>query len=121
MNWVPLVDYYQGSKYQALDQFLLKIGLFVPLGVLPVICLRGFEGPSAGLLVLLAGLVAALAIELGQCFLPNRFPGITDVLLEGFGAWLGYLLARHVQSSLRAETTPGLGTIPFLREAPVSG
>jgi VanZ family protein len=43
----------------------------------------------------------ALILEIGQAFLPSRYPSVTDVFLETSGAAVGLVLARH-----------GLGTTP---------
>jgi len=100
MSWVPLVNYYWGSKYQAFEQVRMKMLSFVPLGVLAALCLRRQHGHGAGLLVLGAALVLALGFEIGQCFLPGRGADVTDVLIEGFGAWLGFALTRQIRSVL---------------------
>ena len=39
--------------------------------------------------VILVTATLAVLIEIGQAFLPDRFPSVTDVLLETSGAWAG--------------------------------
>jgi VanZ family protein len=35
----------------------------------------------------------ALVLEIGQVFLPTRYPSITDILVETVGACCGYILS----------------------------
>jgi glycopeptide antibiotics resistance protein len=103
MAWAPLVDYYWGSKYNALDQFLQKSLSFAPLGVLMALMLHGGTRPGAGPLVVVVALIVGLVIEAGQYFIPARHSSTSDMLIECFGAWLGLTAARHVGAALRAE------------------
>jgi glycopeptide antibiotics resistance protein len=105
MSWAPFVDYYWGSRYQALDQILWRSLSFAPLGILLAQALRPRRGGVAA--VLSAGALAAV-IEAGQYFIPQRHPSVTDLLVETFGAWLGYRVARHAAGVL-APDLPGRG------------
>jgi VanZ family protein len=103
MSWMPLVDYYWGSKYNALDQFARKTFAFAPLGLLAsLLPLR--RGASAVLAVGVA-LLVGVVVEGGQYFLPAHHPSVTDVLLGGLGAGLGLATARHVRAALRNEAS----------------
>jgi glycopeptide antibiotics resistance protein len=100
MSWVPLADYYWGSKYHALDQFLLKALSFVPLGVLGAVSARDlFRARTLGG-VLLAAFLIAVVIEVGKYFLPTHGPSVADVMIQCGGAWLGFHLTRHVRAVL---------------------
>jgi glycopeptide antibiotics resistance protein len=101
---LPLVDYYWGSKYQALDQFLKKTGSFLPFGILAALAMPRLFAPGAAWRVLLPALVVAAVVESGRYFLPSRTPSITDLLIQCFGAWLGFVLTRHIRVILWAET-----------------
>lgn len=65
---------------------ILNIALFLPLG-----WSLGANGWRPGR-ALAAGLLLSAGIETAQIFLPNRFPGIGDVLYNGTGAALGALV-----------------------------
>jgi glycopeptide antibiotics resistance protein len=107
MSWAPLVDYYWGSRYQALDQFVRRVVSFAPVGIL-LSAAWGRREPWGSAAMLLATLLLAALIETGQYFIPARHPSVTDLLLEVFGAWLGYQGARHVASALRPACTSAL-------------
>jgi VanZ family protein len=94
VSWAPLVDYYWGSRYDALNQFLWRSASFAPLGILLAAALDP-RRRHGGWKVVLAGLVLAAVVETGQYFIPQRHPSVTDLLIETFGAWVGYQLARH--------------------------
>lgn len=84
---VPFADYYWGTEFNAFDQLLRKTLLFLPVGAL--------LGP--GRLTVPIGFAVAAALEVGQLFLPSRTASLTDVLIAGFGAWIGSSLARHAR------------------------
>jgi VanZ family protein len=95
MSWAPFVDYYWGSRYQALDQFARRSLSFAPLGVLLALAFGSRE--RRGLVITVgAALLLGVIVEFGQYFIPERHPSVTDLLIQVFGAWLGYNLARHV-------------------------
>jgi len=98
MSAVPFADYQQASPYQAFDQALHRVLIFVPLGAL----LASLLGRRGYLVIVLAALLA-LAIEAGQALLPDRYPSVTDVLLETAGAWVGAVLYRQVSDVRRGE------------------
>ncbi len=97
---IPFRDYQQSTPFQALEEMLKKIVLWVPVGALLFLSLRrserGFTAPTA----LLMALAFAVVIEAGQLFLPTRWPSVTDVVLETGGAWLGLAGARRATVAL---------------------
>jgi glycopeptide antibiotics resistance protein len=95
MSFVPLADYQEASPYQAFDQALHRVLLFAPLGAL-LASLVNRRRPEA--LVAVCAALLALGIEAGQLFLPDRYPSVTDVLLETVGAWAGAVLYRQMNS-----------------------
>jgi glycopeptide antibiotics resistance protein len=103
MSLLPLVDYYWGSKYQALDQFLKKSALFVPLGILCAFASTRIYRPGVAWAVLITAVLAGVVIETGRYFLPAHSASVTDILLQTAGAWLGFKLTQHVRALLWAE------------------
>lgn len=99
MTWAPFVDYYWGSRYQALDQFVWRTLSFAPVGVLLALAFGRRErlGACAAILV---GMALAAVVEFGKYFVPERHPSTTSWLIQTFAAWLGYKLARHVVHAL---------------------
>jgi glycopeptide antibiotics resistance protein len=95
VSLVPFADYYWGNYWDGFDQFVHKMVLFVPLGVLLTVALPAARGRGA-LVVGLAALVAAV-IEAGQLFLPTRYASVTDVLIASGGAWVGLLVTRQAR------------------------
>lgn len=104
-SWFPLADYYWGSKYNALDQFLKKTLAFMPLGVLFALAQTRLYDVRAYRRLLLTAISLALVIEIGRYFLPSRSPSTTDLLISSFGAWLGFALVQHVRVVFWAERT----------------
>jgi glycopeptide antibiotics resistance protein len=102
MAFAPLVDYYWGSRYNALDQFVKRSLSFVPLGVMVALGPGRRERLGVGVTVLVA-LVLGVMIETGQYFIPERHPSTTDVLIQVLGAWLGFALTRHVVHALEPD------------------
>jgi len=104
ITWVPLADYYWGSKYHALDQFVQKSLSFLPLGILWALALHDLYRRSASFHVALTALVIATVIETGRYFLPSHGPSVADILIQCSGAWIGFRVTRHVRATLWAET-----------------
>src|SRR5206468_10366716 len=98
--WLPFTEYYWGSKYNALDQFLRKIVSFLPLGVLFAVGLRSLYRPRAAWPLSAVALSVAVILEAGQAFLPARAASVTDVLLEWGGALLAFKFTRHLRALL---------------------
>ncbi len=104
-SWLPLVDYYWGNKYNALDQFIKKTLSFMPLGFLIALGRRKLYQSGTTWLVISVALTAALLVETGRYFLPARGPSSTDLLISCFGAWLGFMLTQHIRVVFWAERT----------------
>lgn len=115
---VPFANYQVQDEYNAANEVLRKIGLFLPGGLLwgMARASRRKDGrhSRSGVGVLL---VIALLVEGGQIFLPGKVADPTDVLLELLGGWLGLLLATTL---MRAADQPSSPTPPppFARAAP---
>lgn len=91
---VPFANYQVQDEYNAANELLRKLGLFLPGGLLWGIARSGRrqDGRSSrsGLIALLG---VALLVEGGQVFLPGKVADLTDVLLELLGGGLGLVLA----------------------------
>jgi glycopeptide antibiotics resistance protein len=96
MSWIPFADYQRQSYLRAFDEMASKIALFMPAGVFLAPLRRQADQRLAGFLVVLLGAMLATIFEAGQLFLPNRYASVTDVLLETFGLWLGFVVACRV-------------------------
>jgi VanZ family protein len=105
MALAPFVDYYEGSKYNALDQYALKGLSFLPAGVLLALASRAIYSPGACRRAVGFAAAAAVIIEVGRYFLPSRPPSVTDILIQCAGVWLGFRLTQIVRASLWAEAT----------------
>jgi glycopeptide antibiotics resistance protein len=101
---IPFADYYQGGYLDAYDQFLNKTLMFLPLGAL-LTPMRPTQTRGTGMLILGLCLALAAVFEAGQLFLPTRYTSVTDVLVEGLGGWLGFIVASRCYHALPAPAT----------------
>jgi len=103
INWLPFVDYYAGNYLNSFDAIVEKTVLFVPFGLL----LSSATGSRLDLLrVILSALLLATMIEFGQMFLMiedngklvhQHTPGVSDIIIETFGAFAGAVAARRLR------------------------
>ena len=116
----PFQVYWTGSEFRALTEVLHKMIFFAPLGaalavaVVPIRSRRSRWLATAGVISVIAA--AAVAIELGQVFLPEKSPDSTDAMLMIAGGTLGFLAVHALRERLlprapepRAAETPGMG------------
>jgi len=96
---LPLADYQGQPAFHSMNQFLHKVLLFLPLGLLLTLAVPAAWERLAGPAVLLAVMVVAVAFEAGQLLLPSRHPATGDVLIECLGGWFGFVLGRRLLSS----------------------
>jgi len=92
---VPFQRLYFQSEFRAISNVALKGGLFVPLGVflaMGVARCRGRYRTVAAWGAAIIVVALAFAAEMGQIFLPAKYPDATDVVLESGGAFLAALL-----------------------------
>jgi len=92
---VPFFNYYYTSEYLALTQALRRIAFFIPLGAA-----LGIGGAALALgrlrwvihaMAVSVMIMVAAGIELGQVFLPGKYPDSTDLALEAIGGVAGYV------------------------------
>ena len=93
MSWLPFENYYWQSEFASFDQVLQKGISFAVLGVLLTV---GWRLRWGWLVFVLAVLVAG-SLEFGQLFIVKRYPDVTDVLIEGVGAWCGFAVCQRWQ------------------------
>jgi glycopeptide antibiotics resistance protein len=105
VSLAPFVDYYWGSRYQAIDHLVWHSLAFIPLGFLLGLAFGKWERAGVAVTVLAALALGAL-IEGGRYFIPERHPSVTHLLIHVCGAWLGYKLARHTVHVLRPVPEP---------------
>jgi glycopeptide antibiotics resistance protein len=104
MSWLPFVDYYHGSYLNFLNQVVRKTLLFLPVGLLGNAILTKNTRRRA-LAVTFGAFGLALVLEIGQVFLPTRYPSITDILLETVGAYCGYILSNPGRGFPESDTS----------------
>jgi glycopeptide antibiotics resistance protein len=98
---VPFSALYWGSEFHAVTQVLRKLLLFAPLGALGYratqdLASRGMQRTMGWFLLFCVAFLPGLAIEIGQLFLPEHVPDLTDVLLYVCGALAGIFACRWV-------------------------
>jgi len=100
LDWVPFLSLERTPALLALEAVLTKLVLFAPFGVLTaaVGCGRTLGARRVGLAALI-GAVASVSLEVGQLFLPTRYPGLTDVLIGGAGAGVGAWIAGRCRAN----------------------
>jgi len=94
---VPFFAYYVNPEFKALRDACLKLSLALPLGVLfqlrwPPERTSAPRVLTAGWLVL-TGLFFTV-VEIGQIFLPSRYPDNSDILTGVIAVWLGIVATR---------------------------
>jgi len=103
---VPFLSYYWNSEYQALSGLLRKTLLFLPLGVALGVMFHPFRQAHvrrlAASATTLIGFFAASAVELGEAFLPGKYPDSTDLFLEFAGVIIGYALYAAARTRIQA-------------------
>jgi glycopeptide antibiotics resistance protein len=97
MSFVPFADYVQEDYLQAFDQIASKITFFLVLGLLLPIPTKKADAYGSIVVVSFA-LVLTTTFEAGQLFLPSRYPSVTDVLIEAFGVYLGFVAGRRARA-----------------------
>jgi VanZ family protein len=104
VSLLPFADYVSGYYLNALDQLVSKLALYVPAGLILPHVFGWRTNLTGGIRVVLAVALWAIFIEIGQAFLPNRYPSLTDVLIETLGAWFGFLCATRLRGRATART-----------------
>ena len=99
---VPFLNYYAHSEIQAVCDFALKFSMAVPIGLLAGLAAGIGRREFRRLFFVASSIVAGglfFAIEVGQIFLPSRFPDVTDVLIGVLGFASGVAMPMMFHSS----------------------
>jgi glycopeptide antibiotics resistance protein len=97
MSFIPFADYQQSPYLSAFDQICSKTVLFLPVGALLAWVGFGPRGRAGNFLVVVPAVLFTALLEAGQLFLPTRYASVTDVVIESFGIWLGFVIVRRGQ------------------------
>lgn len=82
------------ARYVPLEDVVINVLAYVPLGFLLSLAMGARLGPAAGAAASVAAAVAlSLAMELLQAFLPGRIASNVDLLANGVGALIGAMAA----------------------------
>jgi VanZ family protein len=91
----PISESRVGGNY--LKNALLNVVGFVPLGFAGALLLAILWNAKRGVIAAtLIGAATSLAIEYFQSYLPTRFSGLTDIVTNTVGTWLGASLYQAV-------------------------
>jgi glycopeptide antibiotics resistance protein len=122
---VPFMALYQGSEFNAIKQFLVRILLFTPLGVITAYLAAMLRSSVARFFVVTAGLAYALAIAVGievaQIFMPSKIADSTEVAICFVGAVLGLIAARRIVNRTVPGGVPSSGLPTGVAGAPAAG
>ncbi len=85
------------SEFRTEDTYLknavINVAGFVPLGFICGLYFRAVRKVKhAGLITILIGAAVSLTIEYFQSYLPTRFSGVTDLITNTAGTWIGVML-----------------------------
>lgn len=104
ISLLPFLDYYQGNYLHGLDEFIHKMLMFLPLGLLLAPPTPAAAERRDRRFAVLSAAAIALSLEAGQLFLPTRYASLSDVLVACGAAWLGMFVTSHLRLALRAES-----------------
>jgi VanZ family protein len=83
-----------GIPYLGRSDFVLNVLVYIPVGLFFLIAFRrSFGSGTAVLLATLTGILLSFSMETLQVFLPNRSPGIIDLITNTMGTFFGALLS----------------------------
>jgi VanZ family protein len=105
----PFLGYYINQEFKALADIAIKVSLSVPFGLFFQRLFRpDLSAYRRTVTIAWFGSMAAFftAVEVGQVFVPSRYPDNTDVLLALTGIWVGIRLARPFTSPATADQGP---------------
>lgn len=82
-----------GIPYLGRSDFILNVLVYIPVGLLFMLALRhNYRSSTAMILATAVGILLSFSMESLQVFLPNRTPGIIDLLTNTAGTFLGVAL-----------------------------
>lgn len=96
ISLIPLEIYFYNTELRAITEVLRKTLFFAPIGMIISFMIRGITKriPHVITMIFVITIIGSISlmIEIGQIFLPEKVPDVTDWLLETFGGVGGYLL-----------------------------
>jgi glycopeptide antibiotics resistance protein len=98
IEWLVFSAYYLAQAQAAFFDLITKLYLSVPVGFLLLTQMQTSELHLAKRKARVAGALLGLCLEAAQLALRSRTPSVTDVLIIGFGCWLGTLAFERYQS-----------------------
>lgn len=100
---VPLFSLYMGTEFNAIQQVLVRLLLFAPLGALWGMLLQRVRGSGVRVILTIVGLLysagLATTIEVAQVLMPGKIADMTDAIICAIGALGGLYLATGPLSS----------------------
>jgi VanZ family protein len=106
---VPFFGYYVNPEFKAMRDLLTKVSMALPFGLIVHFGFRPDRSRYPRFVAagwLLAGSMFFAAVEVGQVFLPSRYPDDTDILIAVVSMWLGIHVARpFMRGTTAAERT----------------
>ena len=88
----PLSEFRNERNY--LKNALINVAGFVPLGFIVALYFTTRRIRGASILTVILGATVSIAIEYFQSYLPTRYSGLTDIITNTAGTYLGALLSR---------------------------
>ena len=104
LSWIPFSNYQANNFYHAIAASARKIIVFIPAGMITAYLTRGgrqYSKTVNGIIICISSLFIigwAGVIEIGQFFLPDDVPDLTDIMMEFFGFLIGYWILQHIYS-----------------------
>jgi len=91
----PISEFRHDKSYLK-DAFINVVG-FVPLGFVCGLYFRTVrQARRTALITIVIGATVSIAIEYFQSYLPTRFSGITDIITNTVGTWIGVMVCNLV-------------------------
>jgi VanZ family protein len=105
-SWAHLFAGYwwTGSR----GDILANISLFIPYGFFGALYLRDRDTAWPSLLLLLAGILIAVALQVAQVFLPDRTPAAGDAIWNTVGMAAAYLVGHFSAAVFGGRSSPGI-------------
>jgi len=107
---IPFITYYYVHPSVAVFDIAKKLFLSIPFGFVLAAWYTSTRPSKPALLrTTVTGTLLALVLETGQIWVRSRTPSVTDILLIGFGSWLGALAFacyRALTPSMQRSVTP---------------
>lgn len=102
----PISEFHSAGSY--LNNAIINVAGFVPLGfLLGLYFTTARKVRRAALVTVIIGAAVSFAIEYFQSFLPTRYSGVTDLITNTAGTWIGVTLTMKLASFARSLVARG--------------